>query len=339
MKKVIGIVAAFAVILAIGTSIFAAKNSAPKPLKAVMGHWAAPGDYISVGADMFAELVKEKTNGGLVIDVYPGDSLSSTRETIEAVDLGTIQFVLADPPRFGLYHKVASVFSVPYLIANEKHAQALWDGEIGQEIMRKVEGVSNLRFISAMAARTPRSTTANKPIRTLADWKGVKIRIPEWGGGVEAFSTLGCTPVTLPFSEVFTGLQTGMLDAQENPISLTESFGLQKVQRYLMLDEHLWGQDGLLMTNQQWWNKLPKNYQTAIKEAAEEVKKWTREKMMEADNVALKKLKADGMTVIPREEIDIEGFKKAVFSQLHNKAPFNDPEVKAMIEKIKNMKY
>lgn len=266
------------------------------------------GDYLNRAESLFCEKVKEKTGGKLIIEYYPASQLGSDREVIEAVDLGTVQFVGTGVGRLSLYHPVGIVFNIPYLFKDRAHADAVLDGRIGDEIRKIIYDNTNF-ILFPLWHRGARCISANRPIRSVNDLKGLKIRVPEWAAAVYVWKALGANPVALPLSELFSALQTGVVDAQENPVTLIYSAGFHKVQKYVMLTNHQM-EDWMILTNKAWFESLPESHQRAIREAMAEAKAYAARECARETEDAIAKLKAEGTIVIDTKDIDITGFLK-----------------------------
>lgn len=277
-------------------------------------------------AQEFARLVNEKTNGRLVIKLYPNEQLGSEMDVLNMIRDGSADLTISGESMQNWAPK-AALMAVPYAFRDIDHMKKVIEGEIGkeisQEIMDKV-GVTPLYY----HLRAPRNLTSNKPIRNLSDLKGLKLRVPNVPVFVEAWKAAGASPQVMAFSEVFTALQQNVIEAQENPYDLILSGGLYEVQKYVNETEHVIGWVYVVVGNKQ-LNSLPEDMRKAVLEAAKEVQVYANQ-LFEKDTEACKqKLIEKGMTII--SDVNKEEFKNAMVPAVLKM--LND-EQKALYQKI-----
>ncbi|MGQ9778707.1 MAG: TRAP transporter substrate-binding protein [Bacillota bacterium] len=311
-------------VMALATTRLAA---APKVLKLAEVH---PKGYPTELADEeFARLVEEKTDGALKIQVCFGGQLGSENDVVEQAKLGVIEFVrVSTSPVVSVYPPIG-VFSMPYIFRSQEHMWKVLNGSIGQHFLDSLTavGLVGIAYFDAGA----RSFYATKPLRGLADLKGLKIRVQPNPIMVNLVKLLGATPVPIAYGEVYSALQTGVIDGAENNIPSWISAGHYEVAKYYLDDGHLRLPE-LLMVSKKFWDSLPEEHKVAIKEAAKEatefqIKAWNK---AEADYLAQAKAKGCVIT-----KANIAEFQAAV-------APlFEMPEYagyKVWLNKIKAIK-
>ena len=256
----------------------------------------------------FSTLVGEKTAGKVDVKLYPSAQLGSATEMIEGLKIGSLDLVLTAPAYFRSYVPEMDVLLIPFLIENADHYEKVMAGKVGQFI---TNGLGERGFINlAYYYGGMRHFTNNrKPIHTLDDMKGLKMRVPGLPVIIKSFEKFGVLPTPVPFSDLYTALQTGMVDAQENPVAQIDDSKFYEVQKYLSLSDHQVTPVGLVIGKQS-YEKLPAKFQKALAEAALEVAPWSRANFEKAEKEILEKLKAKGMQVNTIK--DKASFKKAV---------------------------
>lgn len=248
-----------------------------------------------IGAEKFKEIVEEKTNGEIEIDIYGNGSLAgSGAEIQEGIQIGTIDIGISSTP-LAQINPFVQIFNLPYIFTDREIAWEILDGPIGQEVGEKVEE-HNIKHLAFWEDGFRQVTNSKRPIETPEDFKGLTIRVPESEIRIETFKALGASPISMSFSEVFTSLQQGAIDGQENPLSVVESSSFYDVQEYLSITNHVYTPAGLLM-NMDKWNSLTEEQQDIIIEAAEAGRDVNRKLNEENDETLIEELREKGMEV------------------------------------------
>ncbi|MCS7461736.1 TRAP transporter substrate-binding protein [Paenibacillus doosanensis] len=296
----------------------AAGGASAKPVKLKLGHIAGEDDPWNTGAKKFAELVKQKTNGSVQIDLYPSSTLGNDRDLIEGMQLGSIDFALVAGVLSNFYEPF-SILELPYLFRDKEHMDKVLYGPVGEKLKEDLLKNAQIRGLQFWE-RTPRELTANKKITTPADLNGLKIRVPEIPASIAAWKAMGATPTPMAFSEVYSSLQTGVIDAQENPLALMTSSKLQEVQKYLINTNHVYGYVMLTMSDIT-YKKLTPDQQKAVEEAAKEATDFENKLVFDQEKELLKKVTDAGMEVV---DIDTKPFiekAKTVHAEFAKKSP------------------
>lgn len=265
-----------------------------------LGHIANESDAWHLGAEKFAELVEEKTDGSVIVDIYPSSTLGNDRDLIEGMQLGSVDFALVAGVISNFYEPY-SILELPYLFRDNDHLEKVLYGEVGDQLKQDLLENAQIRGLDFWV-RGPRNLTASREIQNSDDMEGLKIRVPEIPASIAAWEAMGATPTPMAFGEVYSSLQTGVIDAQENPFALIESNKLSEVQNYLMLTNHVYGYVQLAMSEQT-YQKLTPEEQEAVEEAAKEATEYENELVYQLEEELLEKLKDAGMTVV---EPDVE---------------------------------
>ncbi len=280
---------------------------------------------ISKGMLMFADLVKEKTNGSVSIDVYLDAQLGTENETIDQVQAGTLDFARINTSALASTANEVGVFTLPYIFTSTDHKYKVLDGEIGQDVAKSLEkyGIIGLEYWEA-GSRNFYST--KKPIKSVADVKGLKVRVQQSEVAIKMVELLGGAATPMAYGEVYQGLQTGVIDAAENDFVSYYTSGHYEVAKYYSLDGHM-APPAMLLMSQTAWNKLSDSQKQAVREAAKEAAVWQRQAMMAFQNESRAKVEASGCQTF---EVDGKAFQKAV-SAIYDMYP----QYKAVIAKIK----
>lgn len=255
----------------------------------------------------FAELVSEKSNGNLTIDVYLDGKLGTAREALEAMQTaGDVDLVCTVEP-LSYWTDVVNVLSVPYVFDDEDHVDAFMNSEAGEEFCQAMLDAANVRVLT-YAPTDPRVVTSNREITCLADMQGMTIRVPETATGPIAFEAMGCKVTTMAFSELFSALQQGVIEAQENPLNFMVTNSFYEVQKYVAVTNHSVTLPFLFISEAS-WNKLTENQQNILLEAAEESRLYEKQLRADMEQEVLDTLDKNGIVI---HEVNRDEFKQAV---------------------------
>ena len=252
----------------------------------------------------FAKLVDERTKGAVKVAVFAGGALGGEKDVLEGMRVGSVHLSL-----IGLtLMPFLDVIWGPYVFRDNAHAKKVLQGEIGQSWKDRVLKESGgLRLLDYVYFGPRQLTTKNTPARTPTQVKGLKIRVMEAPIYLATWRALGASPVPMAWPEVFTGLQQGTIDAQENPYELIVSNSLFEVQKYVIATEHVRPFRFLLM-NDAAFNKMSKEQQKIFTDTWQEISKEIEQEYISKDQEYINILKSKGMTHIQPE---LEAFKAA----------------------------
>jgi TRAP-type transport system periplasmic protein len=268
----------------------------------------AQNSHYGVAIDTFAREVEKRTNGRYKVQTFYSGALGAERESVEGVQLGTLDLTLTSTGPLPNFVPEVAILDIPFLFRDYAHARAVLDGPIGQELLAKFppKGMVGL----AWAENGFRHMTNSKhPVNLPEDLKGLKMRTMENPIHIEAYKQFGILPTPMAFTEVFTALQQGTVDGQENPLSVITSAKLDQVQKYLSLTGHVYSPAIFLMNKAQ-WDRLSEADRQAFVEAAREGVKANRARVDEDERKAVADLRAKGMSVV--ENIDKAKFQAAL---------------------------
>ncbi|WP_404454815.1 TRAP transporter substrate-binding protein [Oceanobacillus kapialis] len=307
-EKLIGLIMLVATLALLGAcSNTASSSEGGEDVKTLrLGHIQSESHTWHKGSVKFAELVEEKTNGSVKVEIYPSSTLGSDRDLIEGTQIGSVDFALVAGVMSNFYQPY-SILELPYLFDDQEHLESFLYGEAGAELQRDMleeTGIRGLEFFT----RAPRELTTNKRVDSIEDLQGIKIRVPNIEASVEGWDAMGANPTPMNFSEVYSSLQTGVIDAQENPASFITSAKIHEVQDYLVKTDHVYGYVQLIMSDLT-YEKLTEEEQKAVEEAALEARNYQNELVAEQDKKALQVMEDAGVEII---EVDKEPFREAV---------------------------
>ncbi len=261
------------------------------------------GHPIVVGGDKFAELVKAKSGGKMEVKIFPGGVLGGDVQVLSAVQGGTIDMTSMNSGILQGQVKEFAIVDFPFLFGDAKEADAILDGPIGKTLADKLpeKGLVHLAYFDLGFRNV---TNSKRPIRTIDDIKGLKIRVIQSPIYIDTFSALGANPVPMPFPEVYTALEQKTIDGQENPFTVIEANKFQEVQKNLAATRHIYNPQTMMISKKS-WDKLTKDEQKVLLDAAREAQAYQRKFSRDAQDAALTSLKKGGMeyTELPPAEV------------------------------------
>ncbi|MBM4324883.1 MAG: TRAP transporter substrate-binding protein [Deltaproteobacteria bacterium] len=328
MKKVL------VVFLAVGlvTSFFAGAPTAVLAQKVLRLAETHPQDYPTTKGDYeFARLVKERSNGRIVVEVYHSKQLGEERAVIEQVQLGAIDMTRVSISAVSSFVRDLDAFQLPYLYRDAAHMWKVLDGPIGQEILKKHEAYN---FVGVGWFESgSRNFYTKKQVKTVGDLKGMKIRVQQAPLMVGMVEALGAVATPLPFGEVYSALQTGVVDGAENnwPSYLTTSHF--EVAKYFIVDEHTRVPE-ITVASKKVFDKLPKEDVALILKAMKDAQPYQFKLWVDFEKVAEKAVKDKGSTVTIVSPAEKQKFMDAM-KPLYDKQP---PEIMAVVNKIRAVK-
>ena len=274
-------------------------------------HVVAPETPKGKGAEKFKELAEARTGGKVKIEVYPNSQLYKDKEELEALQLGAVQMLAPSLAKFGpLGVKEFEVFDLPYIFPSKETLGKVTQGPLGQSLMKKLEpkGIIGLAYWD----NGFKIMSANKPLKTPADFKGLKMRIQSSKVLDSQMRTLGALPQVMAFSEVYQALQTGVVDGTENPPSNMYTQKMHEVQKHATLTNH--GYLGYaVIVNKKFWDGLPADVRTQLEGAMKEATEYANDIAQNENDVSLAQMKASGKTEFhtPSKE-ELEAWRKAL---------------------------
>ncbi len=276
----------------------------------------------------FKELVEARTNGQVRVEVYPNNEIGSEMEVIDAIHSGVAHMVIS-ADSLANWAPAIAILSVPYMIRDVPHLEKVLKSEVGQFIDDQLINRASMRPL-AVFIRAPRNVTSNSPISKPEDMKGMKMRISNVPIHVVAWEAVGAKPIPMAFSEVFTSLQQGVIDGQENPPDLIKSASFYEVQKYMNKTEHVRGWIYFLI-GEDYFQTLPEDIQQILIEAGKETEAYERKLAAEDEAKCEQFLLDHGMQF---HEADKAAFTAAMKDAVMN---FLSPELQELYKKVLDM--
>jgi C4-dicarboxylate-binding protein DctP len=280
--------------LALGLAAFTVQAAEPIVIK--FSHVVAPDTPKGRAAEHFKKLAEERTKGAVKVEVYPNSQLYKDREEMEALQLGAVQMLAPSLAKFGpLGVRSFELFDLPYIFPNKESLYRVMDGDIGKKLFTLLEakGITGLGFWD----NGFKQMSANKPMRAVEDFKGLKMRIQSSKVLEAQMKALGANPQVMAFSEVYSALQQGVVDGTENPMSNLYTQKMHEVQKHLTLSDH--GYLGYaVIVNKGFWDGLPADIRATLNKAMADTTVFERKIAQEENDEALAKVKASGYTQV-----------------------------------------
>ena len=258
------------------------------------------------GLVKFKELAGQRSNGRMDVIIHAGNAMGDERQTFELLSSGSVEYGAVGTNDISTFFPKYAIAEVPYIFTSVDQFWNYWNGPVGKEISEKIEKDRGVRTVG-IVLRGARYLTANKPVKSVADVKGLKIRLPPVKAWTKVWESLGALPVTVAFGEVYMALKTGTVEAQENPPETILNYKFYEAQKYLIATKHIFSA-ARIQTSMKWWNTLAKEDQDILTKAMDESVAYANSLTKEGDANFVKQLVEKGMTLI---EVDLSEFQKA----------------------------
>jgi tripartite ATP-independent transporter DctP family solute receptor len=256
------------------------------------------------GIDVLSQEVEKGTKGRIIIKNFFSGSLGGERESIESVQLGTQELTGTSTGPIPNFVPAVKILDIPFLFRDKAHARAVLDGPIGQALLKEFDS-KGFKALAWSENGVRHMTNNKRPINLPDDLKGLKMRTMENPVHVAAYKGFGIITTPMAFPEVFTALQQGVVDGQENPLSVIMAAKFEQVQKYMTLTAHVYS-PALLLMKKASFDKLSPADQKVFLDAAKLAAAATRARVDKDDASGVADLRAKGMTII-------ENFDKAAF--------------------------
>lgn len=281
-------------------------SAAKKVTKIKLGHIWSLDHPIHRASLKLADDVKKASSGKVEIQVFPASQLGAELEQWQAVSNG-IQHMTIGGSGFQ-WDSRFTLFDIPYALKDYDHIMRVYNSPIGEDLNNSLISKANIRILGAWYYGTRQLTTSKKIVKSPADLKGFKIRIPSLEAHRVAWTTMGASPTVVPFSETYMALSQGTVDGQENPIASIGGMKFNEVQKYLVITNHV-TQANQVVINEKFYQKLPKDVQKLLSDYVKSVADYEEQLQYEDEAKWLEIFKQSGMEII---ETDQEAFVKAV---------------------------
>lgn len=283
-----------------------------------------------VGAQKFADLIKERTKGRITVKLYPSNQLGKgEREMTEGIQQGAIDLLVTSTGPLGGFSPSINILDFPFLFRDFKHVDLVLDGTIGQKLLGDFEK-ANIKALAFWENGFRNLTNSKGPVKNVADGRGLKIRTMENKVHLAAWKAAGLNPTPMAWGEVFTALQQRVIDGQENPIAVFYSNKLWDAgQKYFSLTKHVYSPAPFLMSKKT-FDAMPKADRKLFVRTGLDVARFQRKINRDAEEAKLKEIAQSGVTVT--RDVDRESFRKAmapVYSAFS--AQFSKTEIEAIM--------
>lgn len=278
--------------------------------------------------DYFGEILEDRSEGRIKLQVYPSEQLAKEIEAIRMIQAGVIDMTTTSA-LLSNWTEIMTFCEMPFLMDSVEDVDEMLNGPVGARIRSEMVTKTGLRPVGYFQAGA-RHLTSNRPIRHPDDLEGLIIRIPSIPAFITAWDALGAKTTPIAFSEVFTSLQQGVINAQENPLPLTKMLAMHEVQEYVNLTSHVFGWTYPVIGEKQ-FNAMPADLQEIFLACARDMQAFERKLFQENTALARQELESKGMEFI---EVDREAFK-----QKHGNAIYNtlSPEMQEVYRSLKDI--
>src|SRR5688572_7699459 len=277
-----------------------------------LGHVGEPGSLFQKSSDEFARSANAKLGGKAKVVVFGSSQLGGDKELLQKLKLGTVDMAVpstvmsSEADLFG-------VFEMPYLVKDRGHMAKI-EKEIFWPKIAPAAEKKGLKVIAVWENGYRHITNSKRPINAPGDLQGIKLRVPEGKWRVKMFQTYGASPSPMKFSEVFTALQTGVMDGQENPFTQIYSAKFQEVQKFLSLTGHVYTPAYVIVGTRK-WDSVPADVRKVLEDTAKETQAWVYAEAEKADSDLLNKLKTAGMQVNTPNKDSFVAASKPVYEE------------------------
>lgn len=282
-----------------------------------------------------SEKVKEETGGAIDIQVFPDSTLGGQRDFLEGVSMGTVDMCIIAAGALEDFYAPYALYSVPFLFRDAEHTYEFFKGETSQSINDKFLELTGMRIIGLYNEGFRQVWTKDTPIHALSDFSGLKLRVPEVTLYINMFSALGCNATVLPVGDLYTGLQTGLVDGMELPIGSVYGASTYEQTKYCTMTNHIGGAMFLLV-NENVWQSLSEGERDCILKYVEEASAQDRQNLEnETDNYKTE-IEATGVEFIELADearVELVDAMSSVVSEL-----YGEILDEAMLDEIRSMK-
>lgn len=291
MKKTV-----FAILLTVVLAGSFALSTAAAPLTLRLTNVSPVGDARDLSCHKFADAVERLSKGNVKVEVFSGGTLGDWRVTLEGLKPGIVNIVLESLGTIEPYTKYAGIDPFPFLYRDEAHFLKVWQGETGKKILEFVGKDGGFKLIGAQY-RGARNVNSKRKFTDAAGAAGLKIRVPQLKMYLRTWELLGTAPTPMAATEIYTGLQQGTVEAQENPLSFSYSAAYYEVCPYLIMTKHVLSND-MFILDRTFFDSLPADTQKILIAAADEAAKWRTDFEINQESEFIKKFQAKKVEVV-----------------------------------------
>lgn len=281
-----------------------------------------PGHEMFQVGERLRDLLEERTDGRFSVTLL-GTEVGGERDHLEGASFGEYTIALGGSMPMTLYAPAYAAADLPFVYASTDQARRVYEGEMGEQMQELLVANGNLRLVG-LSVRNPRNLTSKVPVMTPEDVRGVRLRLPEIAPWVAIWSEIGALPSPIAWPEVYTSLQTGVIDMQENPVDFIYTGRLYEVQDYVNRTEHVHSFFHWLM-NEDFYAGLSDEDREIVQEAIDEAIAWGDDLVRDGEDAAWQALQDQGMEVV---ETDVDAFREAAIPAIRRVAEDFAPDVR-----------
>ena len=298
--------AAAVVAIVVGAGAAGQGQAADQTLR--FGHMWPPESGWGQASQKFADLVEERTGGRYEVRVFPQGQLGNERELEEGLQIGNLDFTFGGPGVLTNFDPLIGIFDMPFMFESYEHGNAVMDGPIGREVFDSLRDNAGIRVLASGAQGFRYVLTRDRPVASIEDIRGLKIRVPEAETFLETFRLIGANPVPIPWGETYTAVQTGVADGLEGVPEALRNFKMYEVAKHAARTGHILATLQLLVSERT-YQALPDDVKAIVDEAAREAWHAQRDAAQVDNAAAEEELGGHGVTFT---DIDIAPFQEAV---------------------------
>jgi tripartite ATP-independent transporter DctP family solute receptor len=322
MKKLLSLITVFVLLFYSGSAMALTRIK--------LGVVTKPGSAQNIVAEKFKELIEQASNGNINVQIFHSQSIGNETEILQQIQMNTIQMGIITGGPFDTFDPIVRVINYPFLFKDNEQADKILDGPLGAKILKSLEraGFKGLCF----SENGFRNLTNNKhPVKSPDDIKGLKIRVMASALHKAIWQALGANPTPMPWP-IYTELEQGVIDGQENPLWVMEVYKFYEIQKYMTLTRHVYSPH-IDVASLKWWKTLDTNTQDLIQRTIYEAAVFQRKDNRSKDAARLSLLKDKGMNI--EAHPDIDAFRAKV-AGLKDMDLYSEPRVQALLIEILN---
>ncbi len=312
----------------IAIALIITAGNAIAEMKIKLGVVTKPGSAQNIAAEKFKELIEQRSNGDIKVQIFHSASLGNETEILQQVQLNAIQMAVVTGGPFDTFDPITRVVNYPFLFRDNEQADKILDGPLGTEILKSLES-SGFKGLCFSENGFRNLTNSKHPVKSPDDIQGLKVRVMASAIHKAIWQSLGANPTPMPWP-IYTELEQGVIDGQENPLWVMEVYKFYEIQKHMTLSRHVYSYH-IDVASLKWWNTLDPKTQEMIQKAMVEAAVYQRKDNRDKNAARLQMLKEKGMAVV--ENPDIGAFRAKV-AGLKDMDIYKDPEVQALLVKM-----
>ncbi len=310
------------------TAMLFTASSAQAELNIKLAVVTKPGSAQNIVADKFKELLEERSKGEITVHIFHSASLGNETEILQQIQMNTVQMGIITGGPFDTFDPIVRVINYPFLFKDNDQADKILDGPLGQEILKSLES-SGFKGLCFSENGFRNLTNSKRPVKTPEDVKGLKIRVMASALHKSIWQTLGANPTPMPWP-IYTELEQGVIDGQENPLWVLEVYNFHEIQKYLTMTRHVYSPH-IDVASLNWWNGLDEKSREMIQTTIYDAALFQRKDNRDKDAARLEMLVEKGMKI--EFNPDLDAFRAKVVG-LKDMDLFAEPRVQEMLMKM-----